>query len=93
MKILDGEILHGVHVRIDVDRNSNQLALRAHGPRSHGLTTCHRGHMQAPRARPYAVGNTASSGNFVSPAWNHKIPFLNELLASARNATRLRLSA
>jgi ATP-dependent Clp protease ATP-binding subunit ClpB len=25
MKILDGEILHGAHVRIDVDRNSNQL--------------------------------------------------------------------
>jgi len=25
MKILDGEVLHGSHVRIDVDRNSNQL--------------------------------------------------------------------
>ena len=25
MKILDGEILHGAHVRIDVDRSSNQL--------------------------------------------------------------------
>jgi ATP-dependent Clp protease ATP-binding subunit ClpB len=25
MKILDGEILHGAHVRIDADRNSNQL--------------------------------------------------------------------
>ena len=25
MKILDGEIVHGQHVRIDVDRNSNQL--------------------------------------------------------------------
>ena len=25
MKILDGEVLHGAHVRIDVDRNSNQL--------------------------------------------------------------------
>jgi ATP-dependent Clp protease ATP-binding subunit ClpB len=25
MKILDGEILHGAHVRIEVDRNSNQL--------------------------------------------------------------------
>ena len=25
MKILDGEVLHGAHVKIDVDRNSNQL--------------------------------------------------------------------
>jgi len=25
MKILDGEILHGAHVRIDADRNSNKL--------------------------------------------------------------------
>jgi len=25
MKILDGEVLHGAHVRIDVDRRSNQL--------------------------------------------------------------------
>jgi ATP-dependent Clp protease ATP-binding subunit ClpB len=25
MKILDGEVLHGAHVRVDVDRNSNQL--------------------------------------------------------------------
>jgi len=25
MKILDGEVLHGAHVRIDADRNSNQL--------------------------------------------------------------------
>ena len=40
MKILDGEILHGAHVRIDVDRNSQPAALRADGPRSHGLTTC-----------------------------------------------------
>ena len=27
IKILNGEVLHGAHVRIDVDRNSNQLAL------------------------------------------------------------------
>jgi ATP-dependent Clp protease ATP-binding subunit ClpB len=25
IKILNGEVLHGSHVRIDVDRNSNQL--------------------------------------------------------------------
>jgi ATP-dependent Clp protease ATP-binding subunit ClpB len=25
MKILDGEVLHGAHVRIDVDRATNQL--------------------------------------------------------------------
>jgi ATP-dependent Clp protease ATP-binding subunit ClpB len=25
MKILDGEVLHGSHVRIDVDRKSNHL--------------------------------------------------------------------
>ena len=25
IKILDGEVLHGAHVRIDVDRKSNQL--------------------------------------------------------------------
>jgi ATP-dependent Clp protease ATP-binding subunit ClpB len=25
IKILNGEVLHGVHVRVDVDRNSNQL--------------------------------------------------------------------
>jgi ATP-dependent Clp protease ATP-binding subunit ClpB len=25
MKILDGEVLHGSHVRIDVDRKTNQL--------------------------------------------------------------------
>jgi ATP-dependent Clp protease ATP-binding subunit ClpB len=31
MKILDGEILHGAHVRIDVDRNSNQLHFDAMG--------------------------------------------------------------
>ena len=37
IKILDGEVLHGAHVRIDVDRNSNQLRLRADGPRSHGV--------------------------------------------------------
>jgi ATP-dependent Clp protease ATP-binding subunit ClpB len=31
MKILDGEILHGAHVRIDVDRNSNQLRFEPMG--------------------------------------------------------------
>ena len=31
MKILDGEILHGFHVRIDVDRHSNQLHFEAMG--------------------------------------------------------------
>ncbi len=31
MKILDGEILHGVHVRIDADRNSNQLRFEPMG--------------------------------------------------------------
>jgi len=25
MKILDGEVLHGAHVRVDVDRKTNQL--------------------------------------------------------------------
>jgi len=25
IKILNGEILHGAHVRVDADRNSNQL--------------------------------------------------------------------
>jgi ATP-dependent Clp protease ATP-binding subunit ClpB len=25
IKILNGEVLHGAHVRIDVDRSSNQL--------------------------------------------------------------------
>ena len=40
MKILDGEVLHGAHVRIDADRNFKPVALRADGPRSHGLTTC-----------------------------------------------------
>jgi ATP-dependent Clp protease ATP-binding subunit ClpB len=31
MKILDGEVLHGAHVRIDVDRNSNQLRFEPMG--------------------------------------------------------------
>jgi ATP-dependent Clp protease ATP-binding subunit ClpB len=31
MKILDGEILHGAHVRIDADRNSNQLKFEPMG--------------------------------------------------------------
>ncbi|HEY3625213.1 MAG TPA: ATP-dependent chaperone ClpB [Terracidiphilus sp.] len=31
MKILDGEILHGVHVRIDADRNSNSLLFEPMG--------------------------------------------------------------
>jgi len=31
MKILDGEVLHGSHVRIDVDRRSNQLHFEAMG--------------------------------------------------------------
>ncbi len=31
MKILDGEVLHGSHVRIDVDRKSNQLAFEPMG--------------------------------------------------------------
>jgi ATP-dependent Clp protease ATP-binding subunit ClpB len=31
MKILDGEIVHGQHVRIDVDRNSNQLLFEPMG--------------------------------------------------------------
>ena len=31
MKILDGEVLHGSHVRIDVDRKSNQLLLEPMG--------------------------------------------------------------
>jgi ATP-dependent Clp protease ATP-binding subunit ClpB len=31
MKILDGEILHGAHVRIDADRNSNQLRFETMG--------------------------------------------------------------
>jgi ATP-dependent Clp protease ATP-binding subunit ClpB len=31
MKILDGEVLHGAHVRIDVDRKSNQLVFEAMG--------------------------------------------------------------
>ncbi|HKD60420.1 MAG TPA: ATP-dependent chaperone ClpB [Terracidiphilus sp.] len=31
MKILDGEILHGSHVRIDADRNSNQLRFEPMG--------------------------------------------------------------
>jgi ATP-dependent Clp protease ATP-binding subunit ClpB len=31
MKILDGEILHGAHVRIDADRNSNQLRFEPMG--------------------------------------------------------------
>jgi ATP-dependent Clp protease ATP-binding subunit ClpB len=31
MKILDGEVLHGAHVKIDVDRNSNQLRFEPMG--------------------------------------------------------------
>jgi ATP-dependent Clp protease ATP-binding subunit ClpB len=31
MKILDGEVQHGAHVRIDVDRNSNQLRFEPMG--------------------------------------------------------------
>ena len=31
MKILDGEILHGAHVRIHADRNSNQLRFEPMG--------------------------------------------------------------
>jgi ATP-dependent Clp protease ATP-binding subunit ClpB len=31
MKILDGEVLHGAHVRIDVDRNSNHLIFEPMG--------------------------------------------------------------
>jgi ATP-dependent Clp protease ATP-binding subunit ClpB len=31
IKILDGEILHGAHVRIDADRNSNQLRFEPMG--------------------------------------------------------------
>ena len=31
MKILDGEVLHGTHVRIDVDRRSNQLVFETMG--------------------------------------------------------------
>jgi ATP-dependent Clp protease ATP-binding subunit ClpB len=31
MKILDGEVLHGSHVRIDVDRKSNQLVFEPMG--------------------------------------------------------------
>ncbi len=31
MKILDGEVLHGAHVRIDVDRRKNQLVFEAMG--------------------------------------------------------------
>jgi ATP-dependent Clp protease ATP-binding subunit ClpB len=31
IKILDGEILHGAHVRIDADRNSNQLVFETMG--------------------------------------------------------------
>ena len=31
MKILDGEVLHGAHVRIDADRNSNQLRFEPMG--------------------------------------------------------------
>ena len=31
MKILDGEVLHGAHVKIDVDRKSNQLVLEPMG--------------------------------------------------------------
>ena len=40
MKILDGEVLHGAHVRIDVGPQIEPAPLRAHGPRSDGLTTC-----------------------------------------------------
>jgi ATP-dependent Clp protease ATP-binding subunit ClpB len=31
MKILDGKILHGAHVRIDVDRKSNHLVFEPMG--------------------------------------------------------------
>ena len=31
MKILAGEVLHGAHVRIDVDRNSNELRFEPMG--------------------------------------------------------------
>jgi len=31
IKILNGEVLHGAHVRIDVDRNSNQLRFEPMG--------------------------------------------------------------
>jgi ATP-dependent Clp protease ATP-binding subunit ClpB len=31
MKILDGEVLHGAHLRIDVDRNSNQIRFEPMG--------------------------------------------------------------
>jgi ATP-dependent Clp protease ATP-binding subunit ClpB len=31
MKILDGEVLHGAHVKIDVDRKSNQLVFEPMG--------------------------------------------------------------
>jgi ATP-dependent Clp protease ATP-binding subunit ClpB len=31
MKILDGEVLHGAHVKIDVDRNSNRLVFEPMG--------------------------------------------------------------
>ena len=31
MKILDGEILHGSHVKINADRNSNQLVFERMG--------------------------------------------------------------
>jgi ATP-dependent Clp protease ATP-binding subunit ClpB len=31
MKILDGEVLHGAHVRIDVDRKLNQLVFEPMG--------------------------------------------------------------
>jgi ATP-dependent Clp protease ATP-binding subunit ClpB len=31
IKILDGEVLHGSHVRIDVDRKSNQLVFEPMG--------------------------------------------------------------
>ena len=33
IKILNGEVLHGSHVRIDVDRKSNQLPLSRWGAR------------------------------------------------------------
>jgi ATP-dependent Clp protease ATP-binding subunit ClpB len=31
MKILDGEILHGAHVRVDVDRKSDKLQFEPMG--------------------------------------------------------------
>jgi ATP-dependent Clp protease ATP-binding subunit ClpB len=31
MKILDGEVLHGSHVRIDADRKTNQLRFEPMG--------------------------------------------------------------